>query len=224
MEKEFDVLIIFKIFKDHWIAILAIALILAMAVFSMCTLFVEEKYESNYKILIINTNDSTYFQQAIMNANEQLGMIYAQLSKSDDIISSIKDDLSNKYTEAVSESFIRNSISISSDTVGFLSYVVSTNDAELSEDIAKSASKIIPEVLERSGYGTKIEVINKPSKAVEKSNTMLFSIVAFIAGAFLSWLMFFIRLFFNTSIVTKDDLANYFTQPVLGEIPSWERE
>ena len=224
MEKEFDVVSIFKIFRDHWIAILAIALILAMAVFLVCTFFVEEKYESTYKILIINSNDATYFQQAIMNANAQLGIIYAQLSKSDDIISSIKDDLSDKYTEAVSESFIRRSISISSDDVGFLTYVVTTTNAELSEDIAKSASKIIPEVLERSGYGTKIEVINKPGAAVEKSSTVLFSAVAFVAGVFLSWLMFFIRLFFNTSIVTKNDLATYFNLPVLGEIPSWEKD
>lgn len=224
MEKEFDILAIFKTIKDHLIAIIAIALLFAIVGFGICTFMLEEKYESSYKILIINTSDSTYYQQAIMNATAQLGQIYVQLSKSDNIIANIKADLSDKYNENVTEGLIRSSIGISADEVGFLTYTISTNNAELSQDIAKSASRIIPEVLERSGYGTKIELINNPSKAVQRSNTTLYTAVAFVAGLFLAWLFFFVRTFFDTAIVAKHDLTAVFEHPVLGEIPSWDNE
>ena len=223
MEKEFDIMSIFKVFKDHLITIIAIALLLAIATFCICEFVMDEKYESNFKLLIINTTDSNYYQQAIMNATETLGQIYKQLAKSDDIISTIKDDLSLKYTDAVNESFIKSALSVSSDSVGFMTYTVSTSNAELSEDIAKSASKIVPEYLERSGYGTKTEIVNHPSDAVKRSNTTLFTALAFIAGAFFTWLVFFIRLFFNTVIVTTKDISDSFSHPVLGEIPNWEK-
>ena len=224
MEKEFDILSIFKTFKDHLIAIIAITLLCAILGFCFATFVMPERYEASYKLLIINTNDSTYFQQAIINANEALGMIYTQLSKSDDILSAIKDDLSDKYNEKVNESFIRGSISISADSVGFLTYTITTSNAELSEDIAKSASVIVPEVLERSGYGTKIEIINNPGRAVQRSSTALYTALGAAGGLFVTWLFFFIRLFFNTAIVSKSDIDAYFTAPVLGEIPSWDGE
>lgn len=223
MEKEFDIMSIFKVLKDHLIAIIAIALLLAIAVFCICEFVIDEKYESSFKLLIVNTTDSTYYQQAIMNATETLGQIYKQLAKSDDIITTIKDDLSIKYTDAVNESFIKSALSISSDSVGFMTYTITTNNAELSQDIAKSASRIVPEYLERSGYGTKTEIVNHPGNAVKRSNTTMFTALAFIAGAFFTWLVFFIRLFFNTVIVTTKDIAESFSHPVLGEIPNWEK-
>ena len=223
MEKEFDVSAIFKVVKEHWLAILAIALLFAIIVFAADSFLSEERYQTSFKLLIINSNDANFAQQAILSANELLGDIYAELSQSDAIISHIKDDISEVWPE-VPESVIKNSLKAASNNSGFISYTVTTNNDELSKDIAVSASRIIPEYLEKSGYGAKVEIINNPGEARQISNTTLYTAVAFVAGVLFAWIFFFIRLFFNTSIETKKDIMSYFSQPVLGEIPVWEKE
>ena len=223
MEKEFDVSAIFKVVKEHWLAILAIALLFAIVVFAADSFLSEERYQTSFKLLIINSNDANFAQQAILSANELLGDIYAELSQSDAIISHIKDDMSEVWPQ-VTESVIKSSLKASANNSGFISYTVTTNNDELSKDIAISASRIIPEYLEKSGYGAKVEIINNPGEARQITNTTLYTAVAFVAGALFAWILFFVRIFFNTSIETKKDIMSYFSQPVLGEIPVWGKE
>ena len=223
MEKEIDFSIIVKVIKDYWIAILAIALLFAIIAFTATTFLKELKYETGFKLLIINSNNSDFAQQAILGANKLLGEIYAELSQSDNIIEYIKNDISEMWP-SVTEGDIKSALSAKPNSSGFITYTIVTNNEELSMDIATSASRIIPEYLEKSGYGAKVEVINRSVRASVLSDVKMFTFLAFAAGGLGSFLFFFFRLFFNTSIKSKKDIEQFFKYPVLGEIPVWGKE
>lgn len=223
MEKEIDFSIIVKVIKDYWIAILAIALLFAIIAFTATTFLEELKYETGFKLLIINSNNSDFAQQAILGANKLLGEIYAELSQSDDIIEYIKNDISEMWP-SVTEGDVKSALSAKPNSSGFITYTIVTNNEELSMDIATSASRIIPEYLEKSGYGAKVEVINRSVRASVLSDVKMFTLLAFAIGGFGSFLFFFFKMFFNTSIKTKKDIEQFFKYPVLGEIPVWGKE
>ena len=222
MEKEIELGIIVKAIKDYWVAIVVIALLFAIIAFVATTMLEELEYQTGFKLLIINSNNADFAQQAIVGANQLLGEIYAELSQSDDIIEYIKNDIFEMWP-TVTEADIKNSLSAKPNSSGFITYTIVTNNEELSMDIATSASRIIPEYLEKSGYGAKVEVINRSFKALILSDVTTFTILAFAVGAVGSFLFFFFRMFFNTAIKTKKDIEQFFKYPVLGEIPMWGR-
>lgn len=223
MEKEIELGLIVKAIKDYWVVVLVIALIFAIIAFTATKMFEELDYQAGFKLLIINSNNADFAQQAIVGANQLLGEIYAELSQSDDIIEYIKNDISEMWP-TVTDTDIKNALSAKPNSSGFITYKIVTNNEELSMDIATSASRIIPEYLEKSGYGAKVEVINRSFDAVVLSDATTFTVLAFALGAVSSFLFFFFKLFFNTAIKTKKDIEQYFKYPVLGEIPVWGKE
>ena len=222
MEKEIELGIIVKVIKDYWVAIVIIALIFAILAFFATTFLEELKYQTGFKLLIINSNNADFAQQAILGANQLLGEIYAELSQSDDIIEYIKNDISEVWP-TVTEADIKSALSAKPNSSGFITYSITTTNEELSIDIATSASRIIPEYLEKSGYGAKVEVINRSGGASVLSDVKMFTLLAFAAGGLGSFLFFFFRMFFNTAIKTKKDIEQFFKYPILGEIPMWSK-
>lgn len=222
MEKEIELGVIVKVIKDYWIAIIAIALLFAIIAFCATKTLEELEYQTGFKLLIINSNNSDFAQQAILSANKLLGEIYAELSQSDDVIEYIMNDISEMWP-TVTVADIKSSLSAKPNSSGFITYSIKTTNEELSKDIATSASRIIPEYLEKSGYGAKVEVINRSVKATVLSDIKMFTLLAFAAGGLGSFLFFFFKMFFNTSIKTKKDMEQFFKYPVLGEIPVWGR-
>ncbi len=52
--------------------------------------------------------------------------------------------------------------------------------------------------------------------------SVLYATIGFMLGAVAVFLICFLRAYFDNTVYTEDDLKNYFTLPVVGQIPDWD--
>ncbi len=69
-----------------------------------------------------------------------------------------------------------------------------------------------------------LNTVSKESTSVTGRGAVLYAAIGFLLGAIVVFLICFLRARFDNTVYTEDDLKNYFTLPVVGQIPGWDNE
>lgn len=214
---------IFSMLKKKAIIIVIISLIGAVLAGCITNFFIEPKYTATIKMHVYSSSDnrvaaSSTITSSEFEASQRLVNTYLVVVESDTFTQKIADQIGN----GIEPSDIRSMMSCSQieDTVAFQVRVTST-DRQLAADIANAIAKTCPEEIVRILKVGGVEVIDyatvpeKPSSPNLQKNIMIGLLFSFAV----SFVFFFIRELFDTSITDEKDLEREFDIPILGTIP-----
>ena len=98
---------------------------------------------------------------------------------------------------------------------------VTSNDAQLSADLANAIAKVSPEVISQIIKGSSAEIIDyaKVPPTYSSPNYTQSAILGFFVGALLAVVAIVIASMLDVRIKSEEDLTETFSFPVLGSIP-----
>ena len=249
MNSEISLKLLLKVFKSSWWKILIIVLVVVMAVGAYTSFFVEKKYSSNVSFYVVNINNGTeYTTTALITAAQQLASDYIEIIKSDRVLVPVSEGLKEAHDngtysgELYSVAAIRKMISTSQKTETSIftvsvtnvdkkaAYLITTLIADLSPDIISDITKRTTVVTDENTGEKKLEkavcleVLTDPVEAKTHDSTGLVrnSALGGLIAFFLAYVVFTLKLMWNTVIRTEDDVKSIVNEPILGVIPSWE--
>lgn len=214
---------IFFMLKKKLVFIVIISLIGAIIAGCFTNFFIEPKYTANVKLHVYSSYDNrlgtnSSISSSEFDASQKLVNTYLVVVTSNRFLQKVADEYGNGMTAGAIKSMM--SCGQISDTIAFQVNITST-DKQQAADIANIIADICPEEIVRVLKVGGVEVIDyaltpvNPSSPNLKKNVM----VGFLAAFAISFIFFFVKELFDTSINDEKDLEREFDIPILGTIP-----
>lgn len=222
-EINIDLRKIFSMLKKKVIFIVIISLIGAVLAGCITNFFIEPKYTANIKMHVYSNSDNylgvnSSISSSEIEASKQLVNTYLVVVTSRTFCEKVADKLGNDITPEEIHSMM--SCSQIPETLAFQVNVTST-DRTQAMDVANAIANTCPDEIVRILKVGGVEVIDyaakptSPSSPNLKKNIMIGLLVSFAV----SFVFFFIKELFDTSITDEKDLQREFDIPILGTIP-----
>lgn len=222
-EIEIDLKKIFRMLKQKAIYIVSTAVICAIIAGCFTNFFITPQYTATVKLHAWSNsdnflNDRSSISRSDYEASEMLVNTYLVVVTSTTYLEKVADEAGGGITAEKLSKML--SCSQIEDTTAFKISITSTDKvraAEIANIVADTCPEEIVRVLKVGG----VEVIDyakeptKPSSPSLKKNVL----IGFMAGFALSFLLFFIKDLFDTSIKNEEDLVREFTIPIIGTVP-----
>lgn len=213
-------------YKNKFMYILIILIIIVAGGILYKTLLEKPKYESKTSLILTGFNQNelnSSIDNNELTINQKLVSTYQQITKSDKVLSQVIDELDLKYEiEELANNITVNAVT---DTEIIEITVVDTK--------AKSAYKIVTKIAEVFSEEVKdiynvsnVSVLDEARIAKAKSNMSLAkSIIIFIViGLVLGIGIVTVCYYFDTTIKTSEQLEAKFDLPILGSIPNFDNK
>lgn len=247
MNNEISLSMFWRVFKNSWLKIVIIALACALLMGLFTHYFIKKQYSSSISFYVINANTSAeYTQTSLIAANTQLANDYIEIIQSDammsDLVDAIKEECGVEYTpkqvRKMMEATVKGGSSVFeikiTNTNKDHAYAIAEYIAENApEQLLKTTKPWVFEKTEAELADEKkdatdcVNVINYPHLAVEHDSPSLLknTAIAGIAGAVLTYAIFFLIVFFDTLVKNEEDIKEFTEKyPLIGIIPSWYTE
>lgn len=214
---------IFSMLRKKIIFIFIIAMIGAVLSGCITNFFIEPKYTASIKMHVYSSSDNriganSSISSSEIDASQKLVNTYLVVVTSKTFTEKVADKIGGDITSKQIRSMM--SCAQITDTLAFQVNVTSTSPQqamEIANAIAETAPDEIVRILKVGG----VEVIDyatvpeSPSSPNLKKNVL----VGFLAGLAISFIFFFIKELFDTSITDEKDLEREFDIPILGTVP-----
>lgn len=224
-ETVIDLRVIFYVLwrKLFWIVAFAIIGALLLGLYS--TFFIKPVYSSTAKFYVNNNTDSAVESKvstADLSASKTLaGTAIVITQNNKELLQAIVDDSGTKYSGSALAGMI--SAGTYSDTEAFYISVTSTSASD-AYALAKSFQKLLPDEIAKVMLGGDIKPFDAPVMPTTPNNGNVVTknaLIGALAGAVLSFLVFFLQEVFDNTIYSEEDLKNLkHKYPVIGLIPS----
>jgi capsular polysaccharide biosynthesis protein len=219
-EMEIDLITLWSIFLKNIKPIIAITLFCTISAFIFSFFVVDKKYSASTKVLVQVSYD-------VENASQELNALSAAqklvenckiIFKSDKVITQIEQKLEGQYTRDE----LNNMISISSgDNTGFIYLTVQSASPEAAAQLANLATKIgtsESEAILKNAFINTIDEARVPENP-SSPNVKLNTVIGFVLGLILSYLIFLIIDIIDNKVKGSDDLSSMYGIPLLADIP-----
>lgn len=206
--------------------IIVIALIFAFATFGYTKFFVEEKYTSSAKFLVVmdvsgsKTSEANFVKEAIHS--------YLEIFNTTKFFNEVADEYNaGAHDRALTASGLKSMTSVqsaSNEDAPSFTIKVTSSTPEACYDIASIvASHIVEKAYEFEALN-KIEMIDDPIKPLVASspNIVKNTILGLVLGAVISVAFFICKEMFDKKIKNLEDLTANCDIPILGVIPDTE--
>ena len=215
-------LIIF-ILKRCWLIILCAELGFG-AMYIRTSRFMQDTYTASGTMYVNNGNPNME-QYQYTNSNDldsavQLIDTYLIVVKSEKVMKSVVERLSNDYT-GISAGYISSTLSMASvSKTGVASVRSTTNDAKLSRDIVNAVLDAAPEEIIRVVGAGNIEIIDYAIAPMlpDSRGALTKGILGAMAGAVFAGCILIVMFLMNQRITDTKDLTDNYTPPVLASI------
>lgn len=226
---EIDLLQILDIVREKIVLLLVILIFFCSVAFAITKLVLKEEFTAEAKMIIVQKSDAAANQQNYTYSDVQLSQklvsTYSQIimseAISDEVIANL--DLFNKY-EIDSEEYSKIVTVKAADNTEVINIDVTTNDPELSADIANE----IVDVFETKIYDimqienvttlTEAKIPQKKSGPSTVKNVAIGGALGLVVCA----VIVFLQLFTDTKVKTEDEVKAIFNYPIIGNIPYFE--
>lgn len=222
-EISIDIIKIFSMLKKKVVFIVIISLIGAMLAGCITNFFIEPKYTATIKMHVYSSSDDRVASSSTMtsseiDASQRLVNTYLVVVGSDTFSQKVADKLGNGITPGQVRSMM--SFSQIPDTFAFQVNVTSA-DPQLAADVANAIANTCPDEIVRILKVGGVEVIDYASvpKSPSSPNLQKNITIGLLVCFALSFIFFFIKELFDTSITDEKDLEREFDIPILGTIP-----
>ncbi|MCM1113985.1 MAG: Wzz/FepE/Etk N-terminal domain-containing protein [Clostridium sp.] len=222
-EIEIDLKKTFLMLKKKAIIIVIIAFIGAALAGSFTKFFITPQYTAAVKMYAWSNSDNIIGSTGSISRNDyetsqMLVNTYLEVINSDTLAEKVANELGNRLTAAEIKSMM--SCSQVQDTIAFQISVTSPDPEEAKEIvniIADTCPDVIVKVLKVGG----VEVIDYAKTPTHPSSPNLKKnlVIGFMAGFAISFVIFFIKELFDTSINDEEDLKKEFDIPIIGTVP-----
>lgn len=244
-KSQIDVYLLWKVFQGNLIKILVVAVLAAgiaglyrytntVPYYSTDVSFIVTGVQMGYDLsgqLTINTITSgggvgasiAYNAPYIINGDRSL----------DNIVAVMQEMNPDSYTD-VSRRGIGSMININVDNQVVTVSVVNTSK-QVVLDVAYAIKETVPACMdyyfgienpdETENIASVCKAINNVSEenvVPHGRNTAVFTLMGFLVGAVLVYLLCLLRAYFDNTVYNEEDLKSRFDIPVIGQIPTWE--
>src|SRR5574344_1904285 len=189
---------------------------------------VKPKYKSTTSLVLSKGNntkktidDTQGITQNDVTLNQKLVSTYGEIIK---LKKKKKDVISKLSLNMTEDEFISNISVESKKDTELLEIIVSNEDSKKSMDIANALAKAFANKVAQVYNINNVSVIDVAEQATQPYNISLpktLVIFAF-AGLFISFLIIFIKFYFNNTVSNEDDIEKTLGLPILAVVPKYE--
>lgn len=222
-EINIDLRKIFSMLKKKVIYIVIISLVGAILAGCITNFFIEPRYTASIKMHVYSSSDnrvasSSSISSSEIEASKQLVNTYLVVVGSNTFAQKVADQMGNGITPQQILSMMTSSQI--EETLAFQVNVTST-DPQLAVDVANTIANTCPDEIVRILKVGGVEVIDYATMPTSPSypNLQRNILIGLIASFALSFVFFFVKELFDTSITDEKDLEREFDIPILGTVP-----
>ena len=221
MNEQLSVINIIDMLLRRWTIVFLTTILVGVFSFVYSEVFIDPVYSSSASLYVNSERQKTTddISQGTISSSRQLVMTYAEILKARTFLTTISDELDNKYT--VNE--LRSMITMDAlNETEILSITVKGNDADDVYRIAKNIVKYAPDELIRVVEAGSVKVLDDASETKApispniRRNTFIGVFIGLVLGAFIV----IVLELFDTRIKSGDEISQRYKEPLLGEIPS----
>ena len=220
-DKLFDFEELWYLFKKRfWIIIVITAITTSLAIYKVSKL--QPSYSANAKVFMGNSTDMLeMYSQEELSYYSQFITIFSEISKIDGFLD---DTLRKNHIDKTSlEVASALSFSSSENTPIVNIFYSSYTDNQMAETLDAVCDELIDKV-EEIMPGTKPTILSEARVSTIYPNKRKLPIIAFAAGIILSIGLILVLDYLDNRIVSKKQLEKIIPVPVLGSIPTVEKE
>lgn len=221
-EIEIDLKAIFFTLRKKAAFMIIIALICGAIAGCFTNFCVEPKYTATVTLCAYNDNNRIGTDGSItsseIDASQNLVNTYLEILKSNTFLEKVADNLESE----ISPSAIKGMMSCGQVENTFIFKVqITSEDANQAMVIANTIAEICPDEIVRIVNAGSVQIVDLASQPTSPSSPNLKKIVAIamLAAFVISFVVFFLKEAFDTSINDEKDLEKSFDIPVLGTVP-----
>ena len=223
MTNEVNIVELLNVMIRRWWLIAIMIFVCGGGAYVYTDLFVEPLYKTDGSIYVNCETEASRVDVAStgrMESNARLATTYIEILKARTFMTEVARDLNNKYSYAQIKSMT--TIESVNDTE-LLQVTVKCADPEDACDIVTSILQRAPEQLVTIVKAGSVEVVDEPYVPVgqfspDKSRN---AILGAVAGGVLAVAIIFLMNLFDTHVKTADEMRKKYSEPILGEIPSF---
>lgn len=224
-DSDISIVDIINMMLTFWWFIVILAVLVGGATFTYFKISSVPQYKSTAR-MYINTEGQQ--SSTDVNANAITGAAnllptYIDVVKSKTFLSTISDDLDNRYSVSQIDKML--TLEAVSDT-NIIKIEVLNEDSHVAYLVCSSIVNNAPNEIARvfGGGSTKLTEYPEEATSPEPLHTTRNAVIGFIVGAVIAMLIIFLVNLFDTRVKSKDELVAKYNLPILGEIPSLEVE
>lgn len=220
-DKLFDFEELWYLFKKRfWIIIVITAITTSLAIYKVSKL--QPSYSANAKVFMGNSTDMLeMYSQEELSYYSQFITIFSEISKIDGFLDDTlrKNNIDKTSLEVASALSFTSSENTPIVNIFYSSYT----DNQMAETLDAVCDELIDKV-EEIMPGTKPTILSEARVSTIYPNKRKLPIIAFAAGIILSIGLILVLDYLDNRIVSKKQLEKIIPVPVLGSIPTVEKE
>lgn len=220
-DKLFDFEELWYLFKKRfWIIIVITAITTSLAIYEVSKL--QPSYSANAKVFMGNSTDMLeMYSQEELSYYSQFITIFSEISKIDGFLDDTlrKNHIDKTSLEVASALSFSSSENTPIVNISYSSYT----DNQMAETLDAVCDELIDKV-EEIMPGTKPTILSEARVSTIYPNKKKLPIIAFAAGIILSIGLILVLDYLDNRIVSKKQLEKIIPVPVLGSIPTVEKE
>lgn len=233
MKREINLLDIFQLIKKRWWLLLLSGILIAGIAIGYSEITYEEKYTTTLDILVKTGN-----QESVNEAVSGATLAQKKFSTCMDLLGTrnFMDDISNTYKErypkewdrqSYSGKWLKNSVKFTVDDENSTIFTVSisTKNRDDSFRLGEIFAELSVDEIESYEDNCSVEVCEDPIRPEEPSNSknmLRNTIMGFLIGIVISFLVVFIIDITDVRIKRESDVIDNYPFPLLGSIPNFE--
>ena len=225
--KEFDIVeVLFLLLRKAYILVVGCIAGLLIA-YSVTSFLITPKYTSSLNMYVNNgymmQDDNQIITTGTINASISLVNTYSVLLKDDTFMQSVSQALDGRVTaRQIQSSVTMNAV----NETEVMRISATTTAPELSADICNTIAELAPDMLKRVTQSGAVEVVGPATPAAQASspNLTFNLLVGALMGIVLPAVVIVLRAFFDTTIVSEEEVKQVYSLTSLGEVPSFRMD
>ena len=228
-EEEIDLTQIFEIIREKLILFILICMVCCTIALCITKFVMKEEYTATAKLIVVQKSDSASAQQnytySDLQLSQKLAATYSQIIMSEAISDPVITNLnlydkygidSEKYGKIVKVS--------SANNTEVMNIEVTTNDPQLSADIANEVVDVFEEKIYDIMQIENVTTLTDAKVPQKKSgpSTLKNMAIGGIVGLLICAGIVVLQLFTDTKVKTEEEVKKIFDYPIIGSIPDFE--
>jgi len=218
-----------KVVQQSWILILVVGILCASAAFVYTSFFKTQEYQSSMRLMVYNTNWGEKATYSTSDISASSAIVEASITaiKEGMVISQVTQLLNDNFEKngiaPITEKQVKSMVSASSDESMYMTIYARSESPNLSKLVIQAYETLMPDIINGIFPASTIKITTSATAGTPISKTVIpTSLLAFLAGAALSFTVALMFDMMDTTIKSEDDFRQKFQIPLLGSIPDCE--
>ena len=228
-EEEIDLTQIFEIIREKLILFILICMVCCTIALCITKFVMKEEYTATAKLIVVQKSDSASAQQnytySDLQLSQKLAATYSQIIMSEAISDPVITNLNlyDKY-QIDSEKYGKIVKVSSANNTEVMNIEVTTNDPQLSADIANEVVDVFEEKIYDIMQIENVTTLTDAKVPQKKSgpSTLKNMAIGGILGLLFCAGIVVLQLFTDTKVKTEEEVKKIFDYPIIGSIPDFE--